>query len=104
MMKKSTFLINVARGGIVDETALYNALRKKWIAGAGLDVLESEPAKDKKLLKLKNCIVTPHIAGLTIERYRACGRVAVEEVKRVLNGGMPSLENLVNPEVLSIKK
>lgn len=104
MMKKSTFLINVARGGIVDETALYNALRKKWIAGAGLDVLESEPAKDKKLLKLKNCIVTPHIAGLTIERYRACGHVAVEEVKRVLNGGMPSLENLVNPEVLSIKK
>jgi hypothetical protein len=41
---------------------------------------------------------------LTIERYRACGHVAVEEVKRVLNGGMPNLENLVNPEVLSIKK
>ena len=104
LMRKHGYLINVARGGIVEEASLYQALSEGWIAGAALDVLEQEPPpREHPLLKLSNCIITPHVAGLTIERYTDCGRVAVEEVKRVLNGGTPRLENLVNPEVLKMK-
>jgi D-3-phosphoglycerate dehydrogenase / 2-oxoglutarate reductase len=104
MMGKHANLINVARGGIVDEVSLCQALAEGWIAGAALDVLEQEPPPNEHpLMKLSNCIITPHIAGLAIERYTDCGRVAVEEVKRVLNGGMPRPENLVNPELLKRK-
>lgn len=101
MMRSDAYLVNVARGAIVNETALYQAISGGWIAGAGLDVLELEPPlKDNPLARLNNCIITPHMAGLTIERYGDCGRVAVEEVKRVLSGAAPKPENLVNPEVL----
>ncbi len=102
-VKSSSFLINVARGGIVDETALFDALSAGRIAGAALDVLESEPPTTQNpLFRLKNCIITPHIAGLTVERYESCGKVATDEVKRTLNGGSPSSDNLVNPEVLKL--
>jgi phosphoglycerate dehydrogenase-like enzyme len=101
MMRRDAYIVNVARGAIINERVLYQAVSGGWIAGAGLDVLELEPpSKDNPLLRLKNCIITPHIAGLTTERYSDCGRVAVEEVKKVLGGAAPKLENLVNPEVL----
>jgi D-3-phosphoglycerate dehydrogenase / 2-oxoglutarate reductase len=100
LMKRSAFLINIARGGLVDEEALYVALQQKRIAGAALDVLESEPPKNKDLLGLDNCIVTPHIAGVTAERRRDIGRVTVDEVKRVLAGGLPIRENWINPDVV----
>jgi phosphoglycerate dehydrogenase-like enzyme len=105
IMKKDAFLVSVARGGIINEMSLYQALSEGWIAGAGLDVLELEPPpEDFLLLRLNNCIITPHIAGLTIERYGDCGRLAVEEVKKVLEGDIPNKENLVNPEILNIAK
>lgn len=99
-MKPNSYLVNVARGGMIDEAALKGALEAGKIAGAGLDVLEKEPNTDSPLFNLRNCIITPHTAGLTVERYRSCGEVAVEEVKRVLEGGRPSAENVINPEVL----
>lgn len=99
-MKPHSYLVNIARGGMIDEVALAEALKHGKIAGAGLDVLEKEPSADSPLFHLKNCIITPHIAGLTVERYRSCGEVAVEEVKRVLGGGKPSAENTINSTVL----
>lgn len=64
MMKPTSYLINVSRGGLIDEKALYGALKSKLIAGAGLDVFEKEPTpRDNPLLKLDNVILTPHIAG-----------------------------------------
>lgn len=100
MMRGSSYLINVARGGMVDEAALHKALTEGRISGAGLDVLETEPMTNSPLFQLRNCIVTPHTAGLTRERYQDCGRVAVGEVKRVLGGSQPTRENVINPEIL----
>ena len=99
LMKPGAFLINIARGGMIDEEALFLALRKKRIAGAGLDVLEKEPPTDCPLLQLDNCIVTPHTAGATVERTSDIGRVIVREVKRVLSGHPPSPANWINPKV-----
>lgn len=99
-MKPNAFLINVARGAMIDEKALRLALANHRIAGAGLDVLETEPPKDVVLSTLDNCIVTPHIGGLTVERYRDVGRVAVEEVKKVLSGSLPTSENWINRDAL----
>lgn len=103
-MKPTAFLINVARGSMVNEKALCRALLDGTIRGAGLDVLESEPPKESTLLGLDNCIVTPHIAGLTSERYRDVGRVAVEEVRRVLAGYNPGSGNWINADALQKRR
>ncbi len=96
VMKKSAFLVNTARGGLIDEDALYEALSNKWIAGAGLDVFEVEPAsKDNPLFNLDNILITPHMAGWTKEALVREARGASEEVIRVLTGELP--KNLVNP-------
>lgn len=92
LMKKTAFLINTARGPVVDEKALLRALRTKRIAGAGLDVFECEPAIDCDLadkLELKtflNVILTPHIASATIEAREAMSQVAAENILAVLSG------------------
>lgn len=92
LMKKTAFLINTARGPVVDEKALLRALRTKRIAGAGLDVFEAEPAIDCDVtdnLELKsfpNVILTPHIASATIEAREAMCDVAVENILAVLSG------------------
>jgi D-3-phosphoglycerate dehydrogenase len=70
-MKPSAYLINVARGGIVDETALYNALKEKTIAGAALDVFREEPITDSPLFSLPNAVVTPHLGASTVEARTA---------------------------------
>ena len=71
-MKSSAYLINVARGGIVDETALYNALKDGTIAGAALDVFAEEPTTDSPIFTLPNVVVTPHLGASTAEaRERA---------------------------------
>jgi len=98
-MKKTAVLINASRGAVIDEKALYIALKEKWIAGAALDVLEVEPPKKvNPLLELENLIVTPHMAWYSTASLTEIQRKAAEEVARVLNGKLPV--SLVNKEVL----
>jgi lactate dehydrogenase-like 2-hydroxyacid dehydrogenase len=89
-MKSTALLLNLGRGPIVDETALYNALSKDWIAGAGLDVLRQEPmAADNPLLAIKDSkklIITPHIAWATVEARRRCVAEVFENMKAFLKG------------------
>jgi len=98
-MKKTAYLINTARGSIIDEKALYKALKDKWIAGAALDVMEKEPPDWKNpLLKLDNLITTPHISFYSEESYVELKTKTAEAVLSVLKGGLP--EALVNPQVV----
>ena len=99
MMKPEAFIINVARGPLIDEDALYEALTEGRIAGAGLDVLvDIEPPKDHRLIQLDNVIVTPHTAFFSQEAVLELEERAAGEVARVFNEQMP--DNLVNPAVL----
>lgn len=98
-MKESAFLINTARGGIVDTKALIEALQKGEIAGAGLDVLESEPPpEDGHLLEMDNVIITPHAAFISAESILELEITAARSVAQVLTGKLP--ESVVNPSVL----
>jgi len=81
MMKSTAFLINCARGGVVDESALVRALKEKKIAGAALDVFASEPPAGSPLLGLDNVVLTPHIAAATTDGQR---RVGIEVSRKVL--------------------
>ena len=86
-MKPTACLINVARGGLVDEKELYLALSEKRIAGAGLDVFSDEPVDpDNPLLSLPNVVATPHIAGVTEETSRRRAACAAENIDRVSDG------------------
>ncbi|MDC7789602.1 D-glycerate dehydrogenase [Rhodoplanes sp. TEM] len=97
-MKPTAVLINAARGPVVDEKALARALKDKVIWGAGLDVFENEPMVEPELLGLDNVIVVPHVASGTTETRLNMGRIAVENITRVLTGEAPT--TCVNPEVL----
>ena len=97
-MKRTAYFINTARGELVDERALYTALSEGLIAGAGLDVLESEPPdQDNPLLKLSNVLITGHFAYYSEESREELFRWPWEEVARVLRGEWP--EGLINPQV-----
>jgi D-3-phosphoglycerate dehydrogenase / 2-oxoglutarate reductase len=97
-MKSDTLLVNVARGPVVDEDALVEALQARKIAGAALDVFANQPLPpDHPLLSLDNVILTPHMAGITEESMMRMGIGAAEESIRVLSGGLP--KNFCNPEV-----
>lgn len=90
LMKSSAYLINAARGGIVDEEALYQALKEKRLAGAALDAHTQEPPSDESpLLRLDNVIVTPHIGGDSQETLKNMDLVAAENILRVLKGQEP---------------
>jgi len=90
LMKPNAYLINCARGGVVDENALYNALKNGKIAGAGVDVFEKEPPNnDNKLLELDNVILTPHLGANTKEGQIRAGTVCAEQIIKVLNGETP---------------
>ena len=98
-MKRGSFLINHARGGLVDTSALTEVLRSGHLGGAAVDVLEQEPPPDDlELLQLDNVIVTPHSAALTDEAMRRMGSDAGDDILRVLRGERPKA--CANPEVL----
>jgi glyoxylate reductase len=97
-MKKSAYLINVARGPIVDEKALISALRDKGIAGCALDVYEQEPEVGKELIAMSNTVLVPHIGSASVETRTEMALMAAENVIAVLvNNERPP--NIVNPEV-----
>lgn len=89
MMKNSAILINTSRGPVVDEQALVQALKNHTIAGAGLDVFESEPEIHPDLLKFDNVVLTPHIASSTKENREEMARVSALNIIDVLEGGKP---------------
>ncbi len=100
LMKPTAFLVNTARGGLVDTEALCRALREKRIAGAALDVVEEEPLPaDSPLRAFDNVQLTPHAAGSTADARERSGTMAAENLIRALRGERPA--GLVNPEVLT---
>jgi len=103
MMKKTAHLINTARGGLIDESALLKALKEGEIAGAGLDVFEPEPPKhENPLLHLPNVVVTPHMAGWSDEAVYREQEEAALEIKLVFKGESPRY--IINPEALKNNK
>ncbi len=97
-MKRTAYLINAARGPIVNEAELVQALKEGWIAGAGLDVYEEEPKVQPGLLSLSNVVLAPHIASASHETRLRMATLAVENCLAVLEGKTPPTP--VNPEVL----
>jgi D-3-phosphoglycerate dehydrogenase len=100
LMKPTAYLVNTARGGIVDEKALHQALVAKKLAGAGLDVFEQEPPPaDNPLLGLDNVITAPHVAGVTVE---AVDRMSQQTARNLLSAldGTPIRQNVINQDVL----
>jgi phosphoglycerate dehydrogenase-like enzyme len=99
LMKPSAYLINVARGELIDQSALVDALRERRIAGAALDVFTTEPLpKDDPLIELDNVILTPHWSASTADIWLATGRATSSGMVRAARGEVP--DNLVNPNVL----
>ncbi len=102
LMKKTACLINTSRGPVVDEKALYKALKEGWIWAAGLDVWEKEPTDpDNPLLKLDNVTASPHIASASYETRTRMAIMAAENMIAILEGRVPP--NLVNKEVLKVR-
>jgi len=102
LMKKTAYLINNSRGPVVDEKALYEALKKGQIAGAGLDVFEQEPTPmDNPLLKLDNIVVAPHISSASYETRSKMAEMVADNLVAFFEGKKPP--NLVNPDVMKVR-
>jgi D-3-phosphoglycerate dehydrogenase len=100
LMKPDAFLVNTARGGIINEDALYDALTSGRLRGAGLDVLDKEPPDpSNKLFGLENVIFSPHMAGVTKEASDRMASTAIENILSVFDG-KPNVANVVNKDVL----
>ncbi|MEW5720319.1 MAG: hydroxyacid dehydrogenase [Chloroflexota bacterium] len=103
LMKPSAYLINTARGTVADEAALIDALRKKQIAGAAMDVYDPEPPRPgNPLLHMDNVIVTPHYCAMTVESLYNMGTMVAQGVLDVLAGKRP--QYLVNPEIWDTRR
>jgi lactate dehydrogenase-like 2-hydroxyacid dehydrogenase len=101
-MKRSAILVNTSRGPVVDELALYKALKERRIASAGLDVFEREPIEpENPLLRLDNVVLLPHIGSASRDTRIAMGDLAVENMMAALRGRIPP--SLVNKELLKTK-
>jgi glyoxylate reductase len=98
LMKPTAFIINTARGAVIDEAALARALKKRQIAGAGLDVFEHEPHVTPALLKMSNVVTTPHLGSAVVEVREQMANIVVDNILALLAGKTPP--NCVNPEVL----
>jgi glyoxylate reductase len=99
LMKPTAFIINTARGAIIDEKALMRALKKKLIAGAGLDVFEHEPKLPPALKAMKNVVLTPHLGSAVMEVRDQMANFVVDNLQAIMSGGTPP--NCVNPQVLN---
>jgi D-3-phosphoglycerate dehydrogenase len=97
-MKKEAFLVNISRGDVLDEEALYRVLKERSIQGAALDVFSSEPPKESPLLALDNVILTPHMGAYTYEALRETGMLCVRGIVDLFEGKRPRF--VVNQEVL----
>jgi gluconate 2-dehydrogenase len=95
-MKPTATLTNIARGGVVDDAALAQALKERRIAAAALDVFEGEPQVHPALLEVPNVVLTPHIASASIPTRRAMAQLAVDNLVALLGGGEP--KTALNPE------
>ena len=102
LMKPTAYIINTSRGAIMDEKALFKALKYRVIAGAGLDVFEKEPIdKDNPLISLDNIILLPHVGSGTVETRTAMANLAIENLMSVLQGKIPA--SLVNRDVVKVR-
>ena len=99
LMRPSAYLVNTARGPIVDEQALVRALEEKRIAGAALDVYEHEPMVERGLLNLPNVVLTPHLGSAELETRERMAALVVENIVAVIEGQRPP--NIYNPEIYS---
>lgn len=97
LMRKNSYIINTARGAVISEEDLIEALKEKLIKGAGLDVFENEPRVAPELIKMQNVILTPHIASATNEARDKMGEMAVDAIIAALNGKKP--QNIVDEKV-----
>jgi glyoxylate reductase len=97
LMRPSAYLINTARGPIVDEKALVQALEEKWIAGAALDVYEREPLVEPGLISLPNVVLTPHLGSAALDTRERVADILVDNAIAVIEGRRPP--NIYNPEI-----
>jgi glyoxylate reductase len=100
LLKKTAYIINTARGPIIEEAALVRALTRKQIAGAGLDVFEHEPKIDKALAKMSNVVLAPHLGSAVPEVREAMANIVVDNILALLGGH--KLPNCVNPQVFAL--
>jgi phosphoglycerate dehydrogenase-like enzyme len=98
LMKPTAFLINTARGGMVCEADLVEALRNKKIAGAGLDVFEKEPSRENPLFQFENVVMTPHTAGGDLQSRDEMAQSAADAIVALHHGEWPA-DKVVNPDV-----
>ena len=104
LMKKTAFLINTARGQLIDEEALADALEAKRIGGAAIDCFTKEPPAGSRLLKLDNVILTPHSTGMDVTAEHAMANRCIDSILAVSRGENPGDEYVLNPDALRVKR
>jgi phosphoglycerate dehydrogenase-like enzyme len=102
LMKPTAYLVNTARGSLVDEAALFEALTSGWIAGAGLDVFEHEPLVESPLFGLDHVLLSPHVAGVDYASEVAMANRAIDSILAVRRGQAPPADCVLNPEAVGV--